>query len=300
MSFNSRTNNKIRDLASFGVLHDNLRYTEFKNLLMNAVKIERTDGVKLSFVEEILIKDSLIEAGQVGFDKSIGRWFDVDGSGVNEFGKPITLIFKLKNGSTYRKLATYEPNDVGAYYIQALPNLMSLGKLIEETTDFMANCDLAIKQNINACKMPFIVVAKNEDLRLSIEQAVQQQQDGKPVIVVNDDLGEALKSINTNVTYLADKFELIKSQHRDRLFNKLGIMSANVEKKERVQVGEVNTTIGQCTDYIYLLIDTFNKQMDSYDLPFKMSMNGALEELYLNENGGNQENDKSENNNFNN
>ena len=58
-------------------------------------------------------------------------------------------------------------------------------------------------------------------------------------------------------------------------------MSANIDKKERVQVGEVNTTINQATDYIYLLIDTFNKQCESYDLPFKMSCNGSIEELYL-------------------
>ena len=61
-------------------------------------------------------------------------------------------------------------------------------------------------------------------------------------------------------------------------------MTANINKKERVQSAEVNATIGQATDYIYMLIDTFNKQMDAYALPFKMELNGALEEIYLNDN----------------
>ena len=60
----------------------------------------------------------------------------------------------------------------------------------------------------------------------------------------------------------------------------LGIDNANTDKKERVQVGEVNATINQCSDYIYMLIDAFNKQMQDYDLPFKMSFNGSMEELY--------------------
>ena len=29
-----------------------------------------------------------------------------------------------------------------------------------------------------------------------------------------------------------------------------------------------------------MLIDAFNKQMQDYDLPFKMSFNGSMEELY--------------------
>ena len=59
-------------------------------------------------------------------------------------------------------------------------------------------------------------------------------------------------------------------------------MSANIDKKERVQVGEVNATTGQCVDYIYMIIDTFNKYCNYYNLPFKMSLNGSLEELYEN------------------
>lgn len=70
--------------------------------------------------------------------------------------------------------------------------------------------------------------------------------------------------------------------------NKLGIMSANIDKKERVQVGEVNATIGQCEDYIYLLIDTFNKQMVTYNIPYKMSFNGSMEELYINNENENE------------
>ena len=128
---------------------------------------------------------------------------------------------------------------------------------------------------------------------LSIEHAIEQQQEGRPVLVVSEELGEALRGVATNTQYVADKIETIKNQWRDRLMNKLGIMSANIDKKERVQVGEVNATIGQCEDYIYLLIDTFNKQMESYNIPFKMKFNGSMEELYINnENEGGQENDQ--------
>lgn len=273
------------------------RYVEYKNLLMNAVKIRRTDGQNLPFATETLIKNELIEGGLVGYDRLTDKWASVYGSGLNDEGNPINLTFTFKNGKTYSRKASYEIDKGGAYFIKALPILFSLGSLIYDTTTFLSNCDIAIDQNIDAIKTPYIVVSKDKDLQLSIEQAIQQKEDGKPVIVVSEDLGEALKSININVDYIADKIDEIADKRRDKLLNKLGIMTANINKRERVQVGEVNATVGQCSDYIYLLIDTFNNQMTTYGLPFKMSINGSLEELYEDNDNEAEENERKEDSN---
>ena len=88
-------------------------------------------------------------------------------------------------------------------------------------------------------------------------------------MVVSEELGEGLKAISVNTTYLVDKFEQARDAERDTLLNKLGILTSNVNKRERVQSAEVNATLGQATDYIYLLIDTFNKQCETYALPSK-------------------------------
>lgn len=250
-------------------------YVEYKNLLMNAITIR---GLKYDV--EVFVKNSLIECGAVGYDRMTNKWANVYGEGLNELGNPTTLTFVFRNGTNYQRLADYFPSERGAYKIDALPINYALGIMIKKTTNFMEKCDVAINQNIDATKTPYIVVSKNKDLQLTIEQAIQQQQQGKPVIIVSEDVGEALKTVNTNVEYIADKLLTIRDIERDKLLNKLGIMSANINKRERVQVGEVNATVGQCMDYIYLLIDTFNKQMVTYGLPFKMELNGSLEELY--------------------
>lgn len=270
-----RTTFKLKDLNPACYSGVSARYTEYKNLLMNAVKI---NGLKYDI--ETFVKNCLIENGSVGYDAITDKWANVNGEGINELGNPTILNFKLQNGITFTRNAYYEPNENGAFRIMALPIGFSLGAMIYDTCKFMENCDSAIKQNIDACKTPYIVVCKDKDLQLSLEHAIQQKQEGQAVIVVSEDLGDGLKSINIGVDYLADKFITIRDQERDRLLNKLGIMSANINKRERVQVGEVNATVGQCSDYIYLLIDTFNKQMETYGLPFKMEMNGSLEELY--------------------
>lgn len=272
-------NKHIRDLypvRKFG-RGGELLYQEYKNLLMNAVTIDGVD-----FNTEVLIKDALIEGGAVGYDRITDKWAFIYGEGLNELGNPTNLTFVFRNGVAFARRAYYNPDPNGAYIIKALPSSMSLGAMIARTTDFLANCDTAINQNVNACKTPYIIVSRNPDMQLSIEHAIVQQQDGKPVIVVSADLGDALKAVDISVDYIADRILTIRDAERDRLLNKLGIMSANINKRERVQVGEVNATVGQCEDYIYLMIDTFNKQMETYNLPFEMRLNGSLESLYDN------------------
>ena len=269
---------KIRDLNPAFSGGASTRFLEYKNLLINAVLIK---GLK--FNEERFVKSCLIENGAVGFDRLTDKWANVYGEGINDLGNPETLTFVFPNRSTYQRRAYYEPDEMGAYMILALPNTFALSTMIRETVEVEAMCDKAIRQNLKACQTPYIVVVKDEDTRLSVLQAIQEKEEGDPVVIVSADISEGLKGVQTETPYMVDKFVTYRDQERDRLLNKLGIMSANINKRERVQVGEVNATVGQCMDYIYLLIDTFNKQMETYGLPFEMVLNESLEELYGNE-----------------
>ena len=269
---------KIRDLNPAFSGGASTRFLEYKNLLINAVSIKG-----LIFNDERFVKSCLIENGAVGFDRLTDKWANVYGEGINDLGNPETLTFVFPNRSTYQRRAYYEPDEMGAYMILALPNTFALSTMIRETVEVEAMCDKAIRQNLKACQTPYIVVVKDEDTRLSVLQAIQEKEEGDPVVIVSADISEGLKGVQTETPYMVDKFVTYRDQERDRLLNKLGIMSANINKRERVQVGEVNATVGQCMDYIYLLIDTFNKQMETYGLPFEMVLNESLEELYGNE-----------------
>ena len=260
------------------------RFEEYFNLLLNAVKVvSALDDKAINYEVETFLKRGLFENGAMGYDKVTSKWYYVYGQGLNEYGNPTSLIFVTANGKTFTRPAYYENENDGAYKVDALPLPMSMAQLIKETTDFMTNCDVAMRQNLEACKTPYIVVCKNEDLRLSFEQALQQKILGQACIVVSEDLGDGLKAVDIGVNYLVDKFSEARDTERDTLLTKLGILTANTDKKERVQSAEVNASLGQASDYIYLLIDNFNKQCETYGLPFKMIFNGSMEEIYLND-----------------
>ena len=277
---------KVRDLnperckMPYGVYS---RYSEFLNLLLNAVKIiDKGSRKTLPFVEETFIKRALFENNAVGYDKITKQWYWVYGEGLDHYGKPTKLVLVTANGKAFQRNAYYDDNKDGAYELVGLPLAnMSMGAIIRETTDFMVNCDIAIRQNIDACKTPYIVVCKDEDLRLSLETAIEQKLTGQAAVVVSPELGEGLKAISINTPFLADKFTQARDGERDTLLNKLGILTSNFQKKERIQSAEINATLGQATDYIYLLIDTFNKQAETYGIDCEMIFNGSMEEIYL-------------------
>lgn len=258
------------------------RYSEYLNLLLNAVAIvEKGSGKTLPFFKEAFAKRALIERGAVGYDKLTDQFYYVFGEGIDDYGYPKILNLVNARGISLRRGASYDENPDGAYIIYAMPEGgTTLGDIINETTEFMTTCDIAMRQNVEACKTPYIVVCKNEDLRLSFETAIQEKQQGKAVVLVSQDLGEGLKAVNIECDFLAKDFASIRDHERDTLLNKFGILTSNDDKKERVQSAEVNATIGQATDYIYLFIDTFNLQAETYSLPFEMRFNGSMEELY--------------------
>lgn len=268
------------------------RYSEYLNLLLNAVKIvDKGSANALPFVVETFVKRALFENGAAGYDKITKQWYYVYGEGLDEYGKPTQLVLVTANGKTLTRKAYYDDNEDGAYEILGLPvSNLTLGAIIQETTDFMVNCDIAMRQNLEACKTPYIVVCRDENLRLSFAAALQEKQLGQAALIVSPELGEGLKAISVNTPYLVDKFAEARDAERDTLLNKLGILTANTNKRERVQSSEVNATLGQASDYIYLLIDTFNKQCETYGLPFEMQYNGSMEEIYLNDEGKPEDN----------
>lgn len=281
---------KIKDLNPISICRANgvySRFEEYFNLLMNAVKVVSAQGeASINYEEETFLKRGLFENGSMGYDKITKKWYYVYGLGLNDDGDPTDLCFVTANGKTFTRPAYYDNKDDGAYKVDALPINMSMTQMIKATTDFMINCEMAMTQNLEACKTPYIVVCKNENLRLSFETALQQKQTGQAVVVVSEELGDGLKAVDIGVTYLVDRFAEARDTERDTLLTKLGILTANIDKKERVQSAEVNATLGQASDYIYMLIDNFNKQCDSYGLPYKMLFNGSMEEIYLNDNDG--------------
>lgn len=248
---------------------------EYLNLLANAVAIEGLDYKKARYVIKILIDE-----GAVGYDSITDRFYKISAIGKDEEGDPITGMFYAQNNKKFTRTLSYEPKEDGAYYIRALPyGEITFSEIVARSGDFIGLCDTALIQNLKACMTPYIVSVKDKDTLLSVRHALQQKQDGQAVLIVSEGLSDTLQATKIGVEFLADRFVELREGERDRLLKKLGIVT-DITKGERVQTSEVNANVCQASDYIYMMIDTFNKQSDQFGLPFKMKANGTFEELY--------------------
>ena len=249
---------------------------EYLNLLANAVKIEGLDFKKARYVIKLLIDE-----GAVGYDSITDRFYKISEIGKDEEGDPIKGMFYAQNNKKFTRTLSYEPKEDGAFYIRALPyGEVTLREIVERSCDFIALCDKALIQNLKACMTPYIVAVKDKDTLLSVRQAIQQQQDGQAVLIVSEGLSDALQATKIGVEFLGDKFVQLEDGEVNRLLKKIGIVT-DVVKGERVQTSEVNANVCQASDYIYMMIDTFNKQCEQYGLQrYKMVSNGTFEELY--------------------
>lgn len=119
---------------------------------------------------------------------------------------------------------------------------------LERPTDYtvmlfaqrLANIERTIDVNVNAQKTPFIVRCDEKD-RLTLKNLYKQYEGNEPFILGAKGMNvEALKTIETNAPYLADKLQILKQQMWNEMLTFFGINNANNEKRERLITDEVN------------------------------------------------------------
>lgn len=258
----------------------NVAYNEIYSLLLNAVRIEGIPFVKQNFV-----KRALFERGQVGYLRAGDVWTYASGEGVNDYAFPIQAVFASAKREIDRGEVSYEPGGV-RYVILANELAYPLASAIATVCDTLATLDVGIRQNAKAVRIPrFIAVDDTleedvEALKFSLSYANEEINAGVPVVKITSGMGKALNDVHIDVEFIADKLLLLKQEIRNELLTRLGILTANTNKRERVQVGEVNARVGECVDSIYTIIDCFNAQMETYELPFKMNLNGVIEQYF--------------------
>ena len=249
-------------------------YENIMNLLVNSVKIENIE----EDVPEDIVKRWLFELGRVavfkmGNEKTL--WAKCSGAGDDEYGQPTMFTIITANGKTWT-IGRNSENLKGVLYIK--PNRRGVFDYLWQRCQELAYVRMCMQNNLVATENQLVYGCPDVDTVNKMKTAFAKRELGMPVIFTENtdkSFSDGIDVLGKDVPFVADKLLAMYTNIRNEILEHFGILAGNTDKKERVQVGEVNATINQCSDYIYMMIDAFNKQMQDYDLPFKMSFNGS-------------------------
>ena len=104
--------------------------------------------------------------------------------------------------------------------------------------------DRAIDVNAKAQKTPVLILG-SEQQQLSLHNLYMKYDGNEPVIYGDKSLDkDALRVLNTEAPYVADRLYMLKTQIWNEAMTYLGISNLNIQKKERLVADEVTRNLG--------------------------------------------------------
>lgn len=133
--------------------------------------------------------------------------------------------------------------------------------------------DMTIMVNARAQKTPVLVTGTQEQ-KLTLANLYKEVDGNSPVIFgdKNFDLNNAIKSIQTEAPYVADKLYQLKTQIWNEALTYLGISNLNIQKKERLITDEAIRSMGGTIASRYSRLDMRRKACEEINKMFGLNM----------------------------
>ena len=267
-NYNSRTARREAEKRRNKIFND--RLSIFDSLFHNSVKIKNdTEVPKRYLLRELLNK------GAVAYDRATGLYLPFVGTNIDNYGLYTQYTLIGYKGLTLKRkvdeVCILRANDL------QYPLISFLREQCEKITDI----EMAIYQNLEACKT-MTIAETTDDSFLTNAELVESKRVGSTIFFRNKtSLTNVLKVDSTGAQYLVDKLMEARQKVINETLSCLCISSANTDKRERVQSSEILASEGFAIEMGKTLIDTFNYDAESGNIPIRLSRNTEL--LFENE-----------------
>lgn len=258
----------------------------FEGMLHNAITIRNlpSDVPKRYFLR------TLFKEGKIGEieGKNEQLFLPASGVGIDIYGLPTDYNLIAPNGYTAHLPASqvkiYRINDM-AYPIYPY---------LQEQARKVAELDMAIAQNLDAIKTATFFRCKDQKEVLSLQNASYARRIGATVIFGTEDMASSLEMFSTGATYYCDKLYELRKEIINETLNRMGTLTANDDKRERVQTAEVDASACATLCNINVIIDTFNYDAKIAGSPLRMELNTCLGDVLSDEGKDDTESNKDD------
>lgn len=264
---------KNNDFEKMLMLHACEEKSKFLDLLFNSQKIQG-----LAEDEPVLyVQKTMLAYGYMLAYKISDKWYLVKYGGNNgqllPFGDYEKYSIIFENGKTINDLVLNK--DV--FIIRYTPTKHGLDLWLDYMCKKIARIDVAIENNLLQASLGSIIGCDNVNVT-SVKEALRQASQGDFAVFTSNNVADRLNADKIQAQFIGDKlYELKRKYVKEVLTRLIGVASAE-EKKERTTSYDLN--VNEATDTAYIYVDTFNNDCKTYKIPFKMSINSTIEELY--------------------
>lgn len=159
-------------------------------------------------------------------------------TGINMWNRPTKIIVANPVLKTFERRI---PEDAALVKLQY--GFKSVMPLVQRYSTQLAMCDSSISVNLMNSKAAIICQAENAAQAKTYEEMFSRISSGRPFVVVKDGLvkkDESVLFLPVKQAYIADDVMILKRKIMNEFLSRVGINNANIDKRQRLNVDEVN------------------------------------------------------------
>lgn len=232
-----------------GTVRTNFYSQQLERIAFGLLKIEYNE--KIYSWDKDYMKESILLRGYLSFTE-IGKYgllpLKCGVAGYNVFSRPTDVIIANPIvGSHQRTIG----KDCELVYLESRSHsrYRTIKPIIMTYAQKLANCDAAIDIGIFNSRTTYIFQAPNKNVADSFKKMFDEIGEGKPAVFVDEMLGSIqlngdesnFYQIEAKKNYVADLIQNEKHEIMNEFLTAVGINNANMNKREREVVDEVNS-----------------------------------------------------------
>lgn len=219
----------------------------------------------------------LREKGGIAYDKISGLYLPYVRMGIDVYGLPTGYTLVGYDGTVFTRRADE------VIILRTNPHSVPIQQFLDIQIDKIVEFDISILQNLDAVKTMSVIDVPDIKMLNTLQNLDDSRRIGASVAFASSLATKSLNVFSTNAQFFIDKLNEARREIWNDTLAYLGVSTANVDKRERVQSAEVVATEGYSYDCLNILIDTFNYDAEIGGLPIRVRANTIMYEQLENE-----------------
>ena len=219
----------------------------------------------------------LREKGGIAYDKISGLYLPYVRMGIDVYGLPTGYTLVGYDGTVFTRRADE------VIILRTNPHSVPIQQFLDIQIEKIVEFDISIMQNLDAIKTMSVIDVPDIKMLNTLQNLDDSRRIGASVAFASSLATKSLNVFSTNAQFFIDKLNEARREIWNDTLAYLGVSTANVDKRERVQSAEIVATEGYSYDCLNILIDTFNYDAEIGGLPIRVRANTIMYEQLENE-----------------